>query len=49
VHSHGRLSNGMYDYSIHAFGSALNAGYGGPVQNVLAHGTAQQAIMYPSY
>jgi hypothetical protein len=49
VNSHGQLSNDMYDYNMHSFGSALNGGYRGPVQNVLAHGAGQQPIMYPSY
>ncbi|GJN16997.1 hypothetical protein PR202_gb04034 [Eleusine coracana subsp. coracana] len=49
VHSQGQLSNGMHDYNRHAFGSAPNVGYGGPVLNVLPQGAVQQPIMYPSY
>ncbi|KAL6616476.1 hypothetical protein ACP70R_038746 [Stipagrostis hirtigluma subsp. patula] len=46
VHSHGELSNSMYDYSRHAFGSFA---YKGPVVNAFAHGAPAQPIMYPSY
>uniref|UniRef100_A0A0A9F7H2 RRM domain-containing protein n=1 Tax=Arundo donax TaxID=35708 RepID=A0A0A9F7H2_ARUDO len=57
AHGHGKLSNGMYDYSRQSC-SVLNAAYRGPVLdaacrgpvlNAFAHGAANQPIMYPSY
>lgn len=49
VHEHREFVHGTYGYNSHAYGSVLNASYGGYVVNAVGHGAMRQPIIYPSY